>query len=163
MASMLRPESSMKMIGLLILMYVLVSFSAEADTRIFSPALGVKVIITVDGQILSWKVDYGSGENKERVDVDTEKSVYLDVNDYDFSGYPGFAVWHVDDGMGTYFIYRVFTFSPSTNKFIERSPATLCGDEFINLKIDKKGQRLFSTFWDQNTPRMCATRLHPIK
>ena len=151
----------MKMIRLLFLALAFFSLLARAseDARVFSPAPGVKAEITTDGGALTWKVYYRGGNNKGRVDVDTEKSIYVDVNDYDFSGRLGFSVWHVDDGMGTYSIYRVFTFSPSANKFVERNPASLCGDEFNNLRIDKKRRRLVSTFWDQNIPKTCVTRL----
>ncbi|WP_222945034.1 hypothetical protein [Paraburkholderia sp. 31.1] len=155
----------MKMIGFFILTLSLISLSVSAaeDAHIFSPANGAKAVITTEEDALTWQVNYGGKTNRERVDVDTEKPIYVDVNDYDFSGHLGFAVWHVDDGMGTYSVYRVFTFSPSTKKFVERSPAPLCGDEFVNLKVDKKGHRLFSTFWDQNIPKVCATRLSPLK
>jgi hypothetical protein len=112
---------------------------------------------------LIWKIYYGGRVNKGRVDVDTEKPIYIDVADYDFSGRLGFAVWHVDDGKGTYSIYRVFTFSSSINKFVERNPASSCGDEFINLSIDKKRHSLFSTVWEQNIPKICVTRLPILK
>jgi hypothetical protein len=155
----------MKMIRLFLLVFVFFSLLARASegARVFSPASGVKVVIAVEGDSLSWNVYYGGGHSQGRVDVDTEKPIYVDVNDYDFGGGLGFAVWHVDDGMGTYSIYRVFTFSKSTNEFVERSPSSQCGDEFINLKIDKKKRRLLSTFWDQNIPRVCTTHLLPLK
>jgi hypothetical protein len=144
---------------------VLISFSANAaeGTHIFSPAPGIKAVIATDGESLTWRVIYAGKINRGRVDVDTEKEIYVDVNDYDFGGHLGFAVWHVDDGMGIYSFYRVFTFSPSAMKFVERSPAQLCGDEFVNLRVDKKGRRLISTFWDKNIPKACVTRLSPLK
>jgi hypothetical protein len=155
----------MKMISLIFLSLLFLSLSARAskDAWVFSPAPGVKAVIAVEGEALTWRVYYGGGNNQGRVDVDTEKPIYVDVNDDEFSDRLGFAVWHVDDGMGTYSIYRLFTFSRSTNKFIERSPASLCGDEFINLRVDKKRRRLFGTFWDQNVPRTCTTRLSTLK
>jgi hypothetical protein len=155
----------MKMFRLFLLAFVFFSLSARAseDATVFSPARGVRTVIAVEGDSLTWNVYYGSGHSRGRVDVDTEKPIYVDVSDYDFSGRLGFSVWHVDDGMGTYSIYRIFTFSPSTNKFLERSPAPQCGGEFINLRIDKKRRRLVSTYWDQNIPRACATNLSPLK
>jgi hypothetical protein len=155
----------MKLIRSFFWVLVLIALSASATerVRVFSPAPGIKATIEIDGEALIWTVDYAGGNNQGRVDVDTEKPIYLDVSDYDFSGQLGFAVWHVDDGMGTYSVYRVFTFSPSTKKFVERSPAPLCGDEFINLRVDKKKRRLFSTIWDKNIPKICLTRLSPLK
>lgn len=158
-------ERFTKMTGALFLTFSLFLAKAEAteDTRAFSPASGVKAIITTDAKKLSWKVDYGGSKSHGRIDIATENTIHVDVDDYDFSGHLGFAVWHTDDGMGTYSIYRVFTFSPSTKKFIEQGPESLCGDEFINLKIDRKKQRLFSTYWDKNVAMTCITRLLPTK
>lgn len=48
----------------------------------------------------------------------------------------GVAVWHTDDGMGTYRIFRVFIYDVKTIAFTENFPS--CGDEFINLVTDKK-------------------------
>jgi len=79
------------------------------------------------------------------------------VDSYDFSGRLGFSVWYLDDGMGTYTIHRVFTFSPSTNEFEERSPQ--CGDEFLNLRVDRKKHRLISAYFDKNVSKFCITRL----
>ncbi|CAM2164217.1 conserved exported hypothetical protein [Paraburkholderia sacchari] len=155
----------MKMIGFFLFYLAFVSFPANAavNVRPFSPAHGMKAVVAVDGQVLTWVINYGHGDNRDRVVIDTEKNVHIDVDDYDFSGRLGFAVWHVDDGMGTYSVYRVFTFSPSTKKFVERVPAPQCGDEFVNLRIDKKRHRLLSAFWDGNIPKVCITRLSPLK
>lgn len=155
----------MKIIRFLFLICAFVSFSAKAseDACAFSPAPGVKAVVTIDKQSLSWTLDDGAGKNQDLVDIETEKSIHVDINDYDFSGNLGFAVWHLDDGMGAYSIYRVFTFSASQKRFIERSPGLQCGDEFLNLKVDKNGRRLVSTVWDKNIPKTCSTCLSPTK
>lgn len=155
----------MKVIRLLFLICGFVSntVGATEGTSVFSPAPGVKAIVTIDRQSLSWDVHYGTAKNQGRVDIDTEKSIHLDINDYDFSGHLGFAVWHVDDGMGSSSIYRVFTFSPTKMQFIEQGPTSLCGDEFINLTVDMRRRVLLSTFWDENIPNTCATRLPRTK
>jgi hypothetical protein len=123
----------------------------------FTPSAGIKAVVEVKGVDLVWKV---SGENLREqggVSLDTEKTPHIAVDSYDFSGRLGFSVWYVDDGMGTYTISRVFTFSPLTNKFVERFPSY--GDEFNNLRVDKNRRRLISTYYDQNVPRLCTTRL----
>jgi hypothetical protein len=155
----------MKMVRIFFWILVFFSLSANAseDARIFSPARRVTAEIAIDGAVLTWKVHYDGGNNQGYVRVDTEKRLHLDVGDYDFSGRSGFALWHVDDGMGAYSIYRVFTFSPSTNAFVEQTPAPPCGDEFVNLKIGKKKRSLISTFWDRNIPKTCVTRLTILK
>ncbi|WP_157977872.1 hypothetical protein [Paraburkholderia kururiensis] len=155
----------MKIIKFIFLIFPLISFSANSaeNEHIFSPAPGVKAAVKTNGATLTWEVDGGGKINRHAVNIDTEKSTHIDIDDYDFSGHLGFAVWHVDDGLGVYSIYRIFTFSPLSNKFVERYPAPRCGDEFINLKIDKKRRRLLSTIWDQSVPKVCATRLVRLK
>jgi hypothetical protein len=143
----------------LLLFFISLSAHAAGNTLVFSPIRGAKTEITIKNQTLAWTTSYHGRNNKGRIDVDTEKQIHIVVDDYDFSGRRGFAVWHTDDGMGTYSIHRIFTFSPKTNKFIERNPASQCGDEFINLIIDRKNKRLLSTSWDQNIPRQCITHL----
>lgn len=64
--------------------------------------------------------------------LDTEKTIHIAVGGYDFSGRLGFLVWYLDDGMGTSTIHRVFSFSPATNKIVERSPQ--CGDDSLVCK-----------------------------
>ena len=141
----------------LTLMFLALSAGATEAPEVFSPAPDVKAIVITKANDLTWKVDYNGSKNKGNVSLDTEREIHIDVNDFDFSGHLGFSVWHVDDGMGTYTVFRVFTYSQPTNEFVERSPA--CGDEFVNLKIDKKRHYLISTYWDQNIPKTCITRL----
>ncbi|WP_413215269.1 hypothetical protein [Paraburkholderia kururiensis] len=155
----------MKKIKFALLIFSLISFlanSAESE-HVFSPAPGVKAAVGTNGDVLTWEVNSGNKINRGTVNVGTEKSTHIEIDDYDFSGHPGFAVWHVDDGLGVYSIYRIFTFSPLSNKFVERHPAPRCGDEFINLKVDKKRRRLLSTVWDQSVPKVCTTRLVRLK
>lgn len=109
-----------------------------------------------------WEIFYKNVENQGNISLDAEKPIHIDVDDYDFSGRLGLAVWHVDDGMGAYSIYRMSTFSPSSNNFIERSPASRCEDEFINLRVEKNfvllvfiGIKIFQ--------KMCVTRLSATK
>lgn len=149
-------------LGCLALSIISFSVGAAEGQRIFFPAPGAKAVVEVDGGV-TWKVNFGGRINSGKLDIDTEKPIYVDINDYDFSGHLGFAVWHVDDGMGTYSSYRVFTFSLSKNKFVERNPAPLCGGEFVNLRVDKKRHLLLSTFWSRNVPKLCITRLSPLK
>lgn len=142
------------------LAYLFLAFSvcAAENSESFSPAPGVKAVIEIKGNHLMWKTYYRNGSAQGDVSIDTEKMIHINVDNYDFSGKYGFSVWHVDDGMGVYSIYRIFTFSSSDNKFVERNPSSMCGDEFINLKVDKKRRRLVSTYWNNGVPKLCVTR-----
>lgn len=147
----------------LIVAMLVASFSTHAIgiSNTFSPSTGIKAVVEVKGADLVWRV---SGENlreQGQVTLDTEKTPHIAVDSYDFSGRLGFSVWYVDSGMGTYRIFRIFTFSAVTNKFVERFPS--CGDQFNNLRVDKKRRHLVSTYYDENVPRLCTTRLSITK
>jgi len=136
-----------------------VSFiSCAADiSKTFVPSPGVVAEVKIRGSDLFWRLSGERGVREGEVNIDTEKSLNIKIGGYDFSGRLGFSVSHVDDGMGVYEINRVFTFSPSSNEFVERFPG--CGDEFVNLKIDERGRYLVSTYWERNIPKKCVTRL----
>ncbi|WP_321888921.1 hypothetical protein [Paraburkholderia bannensis] len=136
-----------------------ISFLVQAAdvSKKFTPSPGVVAVIEIEGSSLTWKLSGKSGDRQGGVILDTEKTSSIEIGSYDFSGRLGFLVSHIDDGMGAYKVSRVFTFSPSSSEFIERFPS--CGDEFDNLKVDKKRRYLTSTYWDQNTPKRCVTRL----
>ncbi|WP_303745268.1 XAC2610-related protein, partial [Enterobacter hormaechei] len=86
-----------------------------------------------DGKIIS----------TEEIDVSSEKKNHVTLEDYNRDGYKDFSVWHLDEGMGTYKIYRLFIFSPPEGKFKEIKPG--CGDDFVNIRID--GDNLINTFY----------------
>ncbi|WNC89832.1 hypothetical protein RI103_00270 [Paraburkholderia sp. FT54] len=136
-----------------------ISFSTcAADiSKTFTPSPGVAAVVEVKGSNLVWRLSGKNGIKQDGVSLDTEKTPRIEIGSYDFSGRLGFLVSHIDDGMGTYEVDRVFTFSPSSNEFVERSPS--CGDGFVNLRVYKKRRYLVSTYWDQNIPKICVTRL----
>jgi len=137
----------------------IISFtSCAADiSKIFAPAPGVVVEVEIRGSDLVWMLSGEGGVRRGRVNVDAEKPLKLKIDSYDFSGRLGFLVSHMDDGMGVYEIGRVFTFSPSSNEFVERFPA--CGDEFVNIDVSQSGRYLVSTYWRRGVPERCITRL----
>ncbi|WP_124501985.1 hypothetical protein [Burkholderia sp. Bp9140] len=132
--------------------------SCAADiSKTFAPSLGVVAEVKINGSDLVWRLSGKRGVRQGRVNIDTENSLNIKIGSYDFSGRLGFSVSHADDGMGVYEIYRVFTFSSSSNEFVERFPA--CGDEFVNLNVNEGGRYLVSTYWERSVPRRCVTRL----
>ncbi|WP_174911896.1 hypothetical protein [Burkholderia lata] len=150
----------MKGIRVLVAMVAhIVSFASYAAdiSKIFAPAPGVVAEVEIRGSDLVWMLSGEGGVRRGRVNVDAEKPLNIKIGSYDFSGRLGFLVSHVDDGMGVYEIGRVFTFSPSSNEFVERFPA--CGDEFVNINVSKRGRYLVSTYWKRGVPKRCITRL----
>ncbi len=116
-----------------------------------------QVTLTVSGSDLIYEISSSVKRKQGRISVDTEKFIHIDVDDYNFSGSYGFSMWYTDAGIGIYTIHRVFVFSPKIGAFVEQFPK--CGDEFINLTVDRKGRRLLSTYFPDNVPRICATTL----
>ncbi|QVN20800.1 hypothetical protein [Burkholderia pyrrocinia] len=153
----------MKIVKIIVTVAALtISFlTCAADiSKTFAPSQGVVAVVEIKGLNLVWRLSGKNGIRQGEVGLDTENPSSIEIGSYDFSGRLGFLVSHTDDGKGTYEVDRVFTFSPLFNEFVERFPS--CGDEFANLRVDKKRRYLVSTYWDKNVPKRCITRL-PIE
>jgi hypothetical protein len=129
----------------------------------FSPIPGVHAVVSEKHGEISYKLSGGRRAVEKSIDAnlaDTDTKLHLQSDDYLFNGTKGFAVMHLDEGKGTYEIYRVFTYSRKARDFVERFPA--CGDEFLNLEVNVKKKYLQSTYYDDMAPRLCITRLKPV-
>jgi len=129
------------------------NFYACAQEVTFTPAPGHPIKIETQGSNV--KIEEINTENNKLIELDTDKAIHIEVDDYNFDGVTDFSAWHIDDGMGTYSIYRVFIYDAKNNDFNEVFPQ--CGDEFINLKKDQKSQSLLSTYFEENIPKTCRT------
>lgn len=96
-------------------------------------------------------------EISKEIAFDTEKSLQVKIDDYNFDGHKDIAVSHIDDGMGVFMVYRVFLYSTQMQDFEEVTPG--CGDQFLNLQVDKARGILISTYYENNIPALCVTRL----
>jgi hypothetical protein len=94
---------------------------------------------------------------EKKIEFDTEKTLNIEIYDYDFDKNLDFSIWHSDDGKGVYDIYRILLYNKKTKTFVEAQ--SKCGDEFINVKIDKKTKTIASTIFEGNTPKTCHTKL----
>ncbi|WP_085693780.1 MULTISPECIES: hypothetical protein [unclassified Pseudomonas] len=127
-----------------------------AETTTFSPAKGVEATLVLGGSTLNVTVK-GEARNESRtIDFEAENELHVQVDDFNFDGAQDFAVWQLDDGMGTYGYSRVFIYHAKSGTFEELQPD--CGDGFVNLRVDKKRKALLSTYWDMNIPKQCITR-----
>lgn len=108
---------------------------AQAQEVIFSPSPRNSITLITQNSTIKIKNETNL-KNSRTIDFDTERQLHIDVEDYNFDGLPDFAIWYLDDGMGSYSIHRVFIYSSKSNDFHETFPR--CGDEFINLKKLKK-------------------------
>jgi len=109
----------------------------------------LSVSILNDGNVLS----------TEDIDVSSEKKNHIIIEDYNRDGYKDFSLWHLDEGMGTHKIYRLFIFSKTEKKFKEIKPT--CGDDFVNIRTD--GGDLINVIYDDNAPKLCTMPLKTLK
>lgn len=146
----------------LILFIASSSNPATAHEINFSPIPGVHAVVSEKHGEISYKLSGSHGVVEKSIDAnlaDTDTKLHLQSDDYLFNGTKGFAVMHLDEGKGTYDIYRVFTYSRKAGDFVERFPA--CGDEFLNLEVNAKMKYIKSMYYDGMEPRRCITRLQP--
>lgn len=133
--------------------------ASAADAVAISLDQLTNATIEIRGSDIYYELRTPAGIRNATIATETEKAIHLETGDYDFSGRQGFAFWSIDEGRGVYKIHRVFTFSRKRNDFVERHPR--CGDAFLNLRVDAQRKRLISTFFEDNIPQSCVTRLDP--
>ncbi|WP_150694275.1 XAC2610-related protein [Pseudomonas fluorescens] len=129
---------------------------ALAETTTFSPTKGVDVTLILEGSKLNIAVKSETQSESRTIDFEAENELHMQFDDFNFDGAKDFAIWQLDDGMGTYHYYRVFIYQAKTGTFEELQPD--CGDGFVNLRVDKKRKALLSTDWEMNIPKQCITR-----
>ncbi|MBD9503192.1 hypothetical protein IB256_20555 [Pseudomonas sp. PDM17] len=128
--------------------------STNAEIIGFFPSDDSKVTIKIKNN----EVEIINGDKIEKkIEFDTEKTLNIEISDYDFDKNLDFSIWHSDDGKGVYDIYRIFLYNKKTKAFVEAQ--SKCGDEFINVRIDKKTKTIASTIFEDNTPKICHTKL----
>jgi hypothetical protein len=130
---------------------------AQETKRIrFSPDGSRHAVVTVSHQTLTvqWSPQRKGGTAS--IALDTEMPIAIKVEDYNFDGYKDFSISSVDEGKGTYDIYRIFAYSASDQKFVEMRPA--CGDGFINVRINKKSRMLTNSYYSDNVIKACTKK-----
>ncbi|MBP5114603.1 hypothetical protein HUS85_01900 [Pseudomonas protegens] len=136
---------------------VFVCVSIQAQSLKFNPNKESEVKLSWSGSSLNVNVKNNGHHKINDFIFETDKKLHIKLDDFNFDGLEDFAVWHTDDGMGTYTIFRVFVYDAKKGEFTENFPS--CGDEFINLIIDKKNKSLNSTYYEDNIPKQCVTTL----
>jgi hypothetical protein len=140
----------------LLLIFLMWTIPALAQTTTFSPTKGVDATLILEGSKLNIAVKSETHSESRTIDFEAENELHMQLDDFNFDGAQDFAVWQLDDGMGTYHYYRVFIYQVKTGTFEELQPD--CGDGFVNLRVDKKRKALLSTYWEMNMPKQCITR-----
>ncbi|MDD1140165.1 hypothetical protein M5G22_21600 [Pseudomonas sp. TNT2022 ID233] len=127
-----------------------------AETTTFSPTNGIEATLVLEGSTLNVAVKGETHNESRTIDFEAVNELHVQVDDFNFDGVKDFAIWQLDDGMGTYHYYRVFIYQARTGTFEELQPD--CGDGFVNLRVDKNRKALLSTYWEMNIAKQCATR-----
>ncbi|WP_211254095.1 hypothetical protein [Paraburkholderia nodosa] len=146
-----------KILSNLIFCFACACSSVQAEGIHFRPVDGIDAVVSEGHGKVTYKITDREGVVEKSIDVDTESKLHLSIGDYRFDGKKGFAISYLDEGMGVYEVYRIFTYSRKLRDFEEQSPA--CGDEFLNLKLDSKKRVIQSTYFSGNEPRICVTKL----
>lgn len=89
----------------------------------------------------------------------SEKDMFLELNDYNFDGFTDFSCYSLDEGMGVYSIYQIYLYNKKHNKFERlKIPENINPNcvEFCDIKPDEKRRRLLSSCrggakWHQDT------------
>lgn len=121
--------------------------------------ISAKILLKSNDSLSMSILIHGKIISTEEIDVSSEKKNHVTFEDYNRDGYKDFSVWHLDEGMGTYKIYRLFIFAPPEGKFKEIKSG--CGDGFVNIRIE--GDNLINTFYDGNAPKSCAMPIDALK
>jgi len=127
-----------------------------AETTTFSPTKDVEATLVLEGSTLNIAVKGETHNESRTIDFEAVNELHVQVDDFNFDGVKDFAIWQLDDGMGTYHYYRVFIYQARTGTFEELQPDR--GDGFVNLRVDKNRKALLSTYWEMNIAKQCATR-----
>lgn len=137
---------------------VLPGLNASASNAVtaFHPSKDVEATLSLNGSVLTMDIKNGSHAETKTIDFEAVNQLHVQVDDFNFDGKKDFAVWQVDDGMGTYTVSRVFVYQPESGSFKELHPD--CGDGFVNLRIERARKTLVSTYWEMNVPKGCVTK-----
>lgn len=139
-----------------VLSAVLAPAHAAQSVREFVPKCGIAAKVVVEDAQVAFEVTKGALRHADSVTIETEKALRVQVADYNFDGYDDFAVSHLDDGMGTYTIFHIYAYVPKTNKFVAMTPK--CGDEFINVVLNKKRRALNNSYYADNVMKACTQK-----
>lgn len=154
-------DVAMEYAFLLLFIFTKIAFGCDNDILDVNSAKSIyaKVLLKNNDSLEVSVLEAGKQVNLENVNISSGKENHITFEDYNRDGYKDFSIWHLDEGMGTYKIYRFFVFSPADNKFKEIKPT--CGDDFVNVRIE--GHDLINMIYDDNTPKSCSIPLKSLK
>jgi hypothetical protein len=130
-----------------------------AEVTTFSPIKNAEATLVLEGSMLTVVVKSDAHSESRTIAFQAENELHVQIDDFNFDGAKDFAVWQIDDGMGTYTIHRIFVYQPEAAFFKELNSD--CGDDFVNLRVEREKRALLSTYWEMNEPKLCSTNFSP--
>lgn len=130
-----------------------------AEVTTFSPIKNAEATLVLEGSMLTVVVKSDAHSESRTIAFQAENELHVQIDDFNFDGAKDFAVWQINDGMGTYTIHRIFVYQPEAAFFKELNPD--CGDDFVNLRVEREKRALLSTYWEMNEPKLCSTNFSP--
>lgn len=129
--------------------------AAAQEILTLTPQKNVLVNAYLSGSTL--KIDFsGAVEKKQLFELDMPSTANLNIRQIEGVRSTYIEAWHIDEGMGTYTIHRLFYYQISEQRFMERKP--VCGEQFINLEPQKNQTTLVYSAFDatSNTWHTCT-------
>lgn len=138
---------------------LLLSLSAIAveDVIEFAPEKNYLAKVGLLENEITYAITTPAGVVSSVIAHQVERPSHVVVDDFNFDGKKDFSVWYFDEGMGSHSTHRVFIYSTKKHDFVEKFSS--CATEFINLVVDNYKKQLRSTFFVENTPKVCSTRI----
>jgi phosphate-selective porin len=130
--------------------------ASQNDGLRLLPEPGISAEVRTNGQEVTVTIKKGKSLIADKIEIETEKSLKLASDDYNFDGKEDFSISHLDDGMGTYTISQIYIYSSKNKKFEVLRPE--CGDEFINIVVSKKNRSLTNSYISDNQFKTCTVR-----
>lgn len=145
-----------------ILMLFLVLFTCDSvAAQVFNFDIDIRyhTHFNISGDKGRYKIIYENYDSDKKIKEgvilsDSQKEVNLIHDDYNFDGSQDIAIWHMDEGMATYRVFRIFVFEPILMSFTEVFSS--CGDEFINVELDKKNKKIDSAYFSDGELVQCV-------
>lgn len=116
-----------------------------------------KLYITTEKSIATLKLTSAKLKKQKLIEFDSGKPIHIKMYNSKIHSNKYFSIWHIDDGMGIYKIYRFFIYLPEKRNIVEIKPK--CADEFINIKLIKSSTTIESSYYNQNTIAKCFTEI----
>lgn len=102
----------MKYVFFFLFVFTKIAFGCDNDILDVNRVkdISAKVLLKDNDSLEVSVSEAGKQVNQENVDVSSEEKNHITFEDYNRDGYKDFGIWHLDERIGTYKIFRLFIF-----------------------------------------------------